>query len=93
MIGSIGLTLDLAGSEPGASKRSNRAAPKETRIFKTVSSPVISVRDLGLVFPGKKGAGPIEVLDDNLEEVGGVFAWLALLDVARQPSSDRRPAY
>jgi NitT/TauT family transport system ATP-binding protein len=39
-----------------------------------VSAPVISVRDLGLVFPGKKGAGPIEVLRSiNLEVMAGEF--------------------
>jgi len=42
-----------------------------------VSAPVISVRDLGLTFPGKKGAGPIEVLRSiNLEVMAGEFVCL-----------------
>jgi NitT/TauT family transport system ATP-binding protein len=39
-----------------------------------VSAPVISVRDLGLTFPGKKGAEPIVVLRSiNLEIMAGEF--------------------
>jgi NitT/TauT family transport system ATP-binding protein len=39
-----------------------------------ISAPVISVRDLGLAFPGKKGAEPIDVLRSiNLDVMRGEF--------------------
>ena len=42
-----------------------------------MSAPVISVRDLGLAFPGKKGAAPIEVLRAiNLDVMPGEFVCL-----------------
>jgi NitT/TauT family transport system ATP-binding protein len=47
--------------------------PKKLGTLK-MSAPVISVRDLGLAFPGKKGAGQIEVLRSiNLEIMAGEF--------------------
>jgi NitT/TauT family transport system ATP-binding protein len=51
--------------------------PTELGARKEVSPPVISVRDLGLTFPGKKGAQPIEVLRSiNLEVLEGEFVCL-----------------
>ena len=47
---------------------------KELGTDKTVNAPVISVRDLGVTFPGKKGTEPIEVLRSiNLEIMTGEF--------------------
>ncbi len=54
------LSTELTGKSPGAHQK--------------VSANVISVRDLGLMFPGKKGAEPIEVLRSiNLEVLEGEF--------------------
>jgi NitT/TauT family transport system ATP-binding protein len=51
--------------------------PTELGARKEVSPPVISVRDLGLTFPGKKGTQPIEVLQSiNLEVLEGEFVCL-----------------
>jgi NitT/TauT family transport system ATP-binding protein len=48
--------------------------PKKLGTLKKMSAPVISVRELGLAFPGKKGAGQIEVLRSiNLEIMAGEF--------------------
>ena len=47
---------------------------KELGTDKTVSAAVISVRDLGVTFPGKKGTAPIEVLRSiSLEIMKGEF--------------------
>jgi NitT/TauT family transport system ATP-binding protein len=47
---------------------------KELGTDKTVNAAVISVRDLGVTFPGKKGTEPIEVLRSiNLEIMTGEF--------------------
>jgi NitT/TauT family transport system ATP-binding protein len=51
--------------------------PTELGARKEVNPPVISVRDLGLTFQGKKGAQPIEVLRSiNLEVLEGEFVCL-----------------
>ena len=51
--------------------------PTELGAGKEVSPPVISVRDLGLTFPGNKGAQPIEVLQSiNLDVLEGEFVCL-----------------
>src|SRR5580704_8557385 len=48
--------------------------PTELSARQTVSAPVITIRDLGMTFPGKKGTEPINVLRAiNLEIMPGEF--------------------
>ena len=76
MIGLIGLVLDLLvrSLERFEEVKWGYSGKEARSTVKTVSAPVISVRDLGLSFPGKKGAEPIEVLRSiNLEVMAGEF--------------------